>query len=92
MFSHGDLVEAVVALLASVAPVLVVARMQSPDAEPIVRIRDLKKNSVNFVLQNVDLSFVSFSHPPRLLGLMTVHPQIREFVPESHDGRHTHCR
>ena len=36
----------------------------SGTSEPIVRIRDLKKNSVNFVLQNVDLAFVpTFSHP-----------------------------
>ena len=35
-------------------------KMQSSDTEPIVRIRDLKKNSVNFVLENVDLSFVHF--------------------------------
>lgn len=26
------------------------------EAEPIVRIRELKKDSVNFVLENVDLS------------------------------------
>jgi len=27
--------------------------------EPIVRIRDLKKDSVNFVLENVDLAYVA---------------------------------
>lgn len=28
------------------------------DAEPVVRIRDLKKDRVNFVLENVDLAYV----------------------------------
>ena len=32
--------------------------MQSGDSEPIVRIRDLQKNSVDFVLENVDLAYV----------------------------------
>ena len=46
-------------------PPLAASDMQaSGTSEPIVRIRDLKKNSVNFVLQNVDLAFVpTFSHP-----------------------------
>lgn len=34
--------------------------MQSlEDTEPVVRIRDLKKDRVNFVLENVDLAYVS---------------------------------
>ena len=46
-------------------------QMQSSvDAEPIVRIRELKKNSVNFVLQNVDLSFVSQPHLPLSVALI----------------------
>ena len=33
--------------------------MQSlEDSEPVVRIRDLKKDRVNFVLENVDLAYV----------------------------------
>lgn len=33
--------------------------MQSfEDTEPVVRIRDLKKDRVNFVLENVDLAYV----------------------------------
>lgn len=32
------------------------------------------------------------SHPSRLSRLITVDPQVREFLPESHDGGHTHCR
>ena len=32
--------------------------MQAGDSEPIVRIRDLQKNSVDFVLENVDLAYV----------------------------------
>lgn len=63
------------------------------DAEPIVRIRDLKKNSVNFVLQNVDLAFVpalpSMSSPH--LGLTVMAAQIRQLFQESDDGGHTHC-
>lgn len=40
--------------------------MQSfEDAEPVVRIRDLKKDRVNFVLENVDLAYVQ---SPRQLG------------------------
>jgi DNA-directed RNA polymerase II subunit RPB3 len=36
--------------------------MQANDVlEPIVRIRDLKKDSVNFVLENVDLAYVVLS-------------------------------
>lgn len=41
----------------------------SGTSEPIVRIRDLKKNSVNFVLQNVDLAFVLASATPAQLSL-----------------------
>lgn len=37
--------------------------MQSlEDTEPIVRIRDLKKDRVNFVLENVDLAYVQALH------------------------------
>jgi len=32
--------------------------MQYEDAEPIVRIRELKKDRVNFILENVDLAYV----------------------------------
>lgn len=32
--------------------------MQSGDSEPVVRIRDLQKSSVDFVLENVDLAYV----------------------------------
>lgn len=31
--------------------------------EPSVRIRELKKDSVNFVLENVDLSYVTMQKP-----------------------------
>lgn len=37
--------------------------MQYEDAEPIVRIRELKKDRVNFILENVDLAYV-----PSFLG------------------------
>ncbi|KAM5532567.1 hypothetical protein V8D89_013773 [Ganoderma adspersum] len=46
--------------------------MQSSDAEPIVRIRDLKKNSVNFVLQNVDLSFANSFRRVMMADIPTV--------------------
>jgi hypothetical protein len=49
--------------------------MQSfEDTEPVVRIRDLKKDRVNFVLENVDLACVSdpqlnHLHSPRVFML-----------------------
>ncbi|TBU47282.1 RBP11-like subunits of RNA polymerase [Dichomitus squalens] len=46
--------------------------MQSSDAEPIVRIRDLKKNSVNFVLENVDLSFANSFRRVMIADIPTV--------------------
>lgn len=33
------------------------------EQEPIVRIRDLKKDRVNFVLENVDMSYVGLLFP-----------------------------
>ncbi|KAL1942696.1 hypothetical protein VTO73DRAFT_4936 [Trametes versicolor] len=44
----------------------------SLDAEPIVRIRDLKKNSVNFVLQNVDLAFANSFRRVMMADIPTV--------------------
>lgn len=42
------------------------------DLEPTVRIRELKKDRVNFVLENVDLAYGSFSttRPRRLTHLL----------------------
>ncbi|KAI0779721.1 DNA-directed RNA polymerase [Fomes fomentarius] len=48
----------------------------SGDSEPIVRIRELKKNSVNFVLQNVDLAFVQ----PILLSTVVAFPVAIDMV------------
>lgn len=47
--------------------------MQVGDSEPIVRIRDLQKNSVDFVLENVDLAYVVLIHiaPIRALLFLT---------------------
>ncbi|KAI0743907.1 DNA-directed RNA polymerase [Daedaleopsis nitida] len=44
----------------------------SGTAEPIVRIRELKKNSVNFVLQNVDLSFANSFRRVMMADIPTV--------------------
>ncbi|KAI9066613.1 RBP11-like subunits of RNA polymerase [Trametes sanguinea] len=47
--------------------------MQNPgDAEPIVRIRELKKNSVNFTLQNVDLAFANSFRRVMMADIPTV--------------------
>ncbi|KAI0823358.1 DNA-directed RNA polymerase [Trametes gibbosa] len=47
--------------------------MQSAgDAEPIVRIRELKKNSVNFTLQNVDLAFANSLRRVMIADIPTV--------------------
>ena len=57
--------------------------------EPNVRIRELKKDRVNFVLENVDLAYVtqgpSQSFPHKLYS------QLCELTSEGHDGRHSHC-
>ncbi|KAI0331046.1 insert subdomain of RNA polymerase alpha subunit [Cubamyces sp. BRFM 1775] len=44
----------------------------SVDAEPIVRIRELKKNSVNFTLQNVDLAFANSFRRVMMADIPTV--------------------
>ncbi|RDX50044.1 RBP11-like subunits of RNA polymerase [Lentinus brumalis] len=44
----------------------------SGTSEPIVRIRDLKKNSVNFVLQNVDLAFANSFRRVMIADIPTV--------------------
>ncbi|KAH9858626.1 DNA-directed RNA polymerase [Lenzites betulinus] len=44
----------------------------SGDAEPIVRIRELKKNSVNFTLQNVDLAFANSLRRVMIADIPTV--------------------
>ncbi|KAI0745370.1 DNA-directed RNA polymerase [Earliella scabrosa] len=44
----------------------------SGDTEPIVRIRELKKNSVNFVLQNVDLAFANSFRRVMMADIPTV--------------------
>ncbi|KAL7281196.1 hypothetical protein ACG7TL_004504 [Trametes sanguinea] len=44
----------------------------SGDAEPIVRIRELKKNSVNFTLQNVDLAFANSFRRVMMADIPTV--------------------
>ncbi|KAI0769600.1 DNA-directed RNA polymerase [Trametes elegans] len=44
----------------------------SGDLEPIVRIRDLQKNSVNFTLQNVDLAFANSFRRVMMADIPTV--------------------
>ncbi|KAI8969571.1 DNA-directed RNA polymerase [Trametes punicea] len=44
----------------------------SVEAEPIVRIRELKKNSVNFTLQNVDLAFANSFRRVMMADIPTV--------------------
>ncbi|KAI0356298.1 insert subdomain of RNA polymerase alpha subunit [Trametes cingulata] len=44
----------------------------SGDAEPIVRIRELKTNSVNFTLQNVDLAFANSFRRVMMADIPTV--------------------
>ncbi|KAI0633262.1 DNA-directed RNA polymerase [Trametes polyzona] len=44
----------------------------SGDVEPIVRIRELKKNSVNFTLQNVDLAFANSFRRVMMADIPTV--------------------
>lgn len=47
--------------------------MQSfEDTEPVVRIRDLKRDRVNFVLENVDLAYVR-----RPASNLTIHVHLR---------------
>lgn len=58
--------------------------MQVGDSEPIVRIRDLQKNSVDFVLENVDLAYVILIHiapfPALLNGMNRLANSIRRVV------------
>ncbi len=63
------------------------------DVEPTVRIREVKKDRVNFVLGNVDLGVSPRidlpSNPTSNTELGS--RQIRQFSATGHDGRHTHC-
>jgi hypothetical protein len=54
---------------ASLSPALI--RM-AEDTAPIVRIRELKKDSVNFVLENVDLAFANSVRRVMMADLPTV--------------------
>lgn len=57
--------------------------MTLPD--PVVRMRELRKNGVNFVLENVDLScVVSYPEPTACTTKRVV--QFRKLVETGHDG------
>ncbi|KAH9940502.1 RBP11-like subunits of RNA polymerase [Epithele typhae] len=58
--------------------------MQSGDAEPIVRIRELQKNHANFVIQNVDLSIANSIRRVMIADIPTVAIDMVEF--ESNTG------
>lgn len=59
--------------------------MQALDElDPTVRIRELKKDRVNFVLENVDLAYGRFI--PFANVISNWHSQIRQFFTEGYDG------
>jgi hypothetical protein len=63
--------------------------MLHDDLEPTVRIRDLKKDRVNFVLENVDLAYAC-----RLFALSSATSltcvQVREFIAKGRHSRHSY--
>lgn len=66
--------------------------MQSTqELEPTVRIRELKKDRVNFVLENVDLAYDHSSVPPCWLAHIGCYKLCKLFQ-KSDDGRYTYSR
>ena len=64
----------------------VLSAMQA-DLEPTVRIRELLKDRVDFVLENVDLACVIHVY---VSNIMTEpYKQLRELPTKGHDGRHS---
>jgi hypothetical protein len=63
--------------------------MQSLGIDPTVRIRELKHDRVDFVLENVDLAYGD-NLPIAVLSILSL-VQVCKLVPASNDGGRTYC-
>lgn len=64
----------------------------SQELEPIVRIRDLKKDRVNFVLENVDMAYAKPHNSIHYNSHELALNQSRKLYTTCYDGRHTNNR